>query len=93
MTCATCESDKPCHCDALLGHAAGRGCRWAEEVIEQIGARRLAWRDWPVYGGKAAQIARRKTADLTRDRKTHEKLARRCHAEAERWYARRRRGV
>ena len=73
-----------------LGHAAARGCRWAEEVIAWTVKGRRRWRDWPVYGGKAAQIARRKTGDLTRDPKVHERLAKRCHAEAARWYAKRR---
>lgn len=91
MRCSTCDSD-PCICP-LLGHAAARGCRWADEVAATITQRRLVWRDWPVYGGRAAQRARQLTQDLTRDPKVHEKLARRCFDEGAHWYARRRRGL
>lgn len=67
----------------LRGAAACRGERWASTVGERKPMLRA--KPWPAYEGRAAAIALRKVADLTRDPKLREQLA----VELATWAARR----
>lgn len=78
--------------------AAMRGTLWADRTAEHLRTRRAqgsrsrapAPLRWPAYDGRARELARAKVADIAAgDERLLELLARRCHAEAERWWARR----
>lgn len=89
MTCSCRGGDELCPLcrDGLFaqlrGAAACRGENWAASV----GKRRpmLNARPWPRYEGRAADLARSKVADLTRDPQLREQLA----VELATWAARR----
>lgn len=70
----------------LRGVAACRGEAWASSVAARRPGLRAAW---PAYDGKAADLARRKVADLSRDERLRDVLARICHAWAARRWAQR----
>jgi len=78
--CDRCVDDGLAH---LRGVAACRGERWALTVAARCP--RLRGRPWPAYDGRAAELARRKVADLTRDDRLRELLA----VELAAWAARR----
>ena len=67
----------------LRGAAACRGERWASSVGERKPMLRA--RPWPKHEGRAADLARSKISDLTRDPELREMLA----VELASWAARR----
>lgn len=72
----------------MLGHAAGRGCTWAQQ---QLDTRRPPLPPWEAIAGAARAAAIAKVADLGAEAIRPE-LAARFLAEAERWYRRKRGG-
>lgn len=75
--CDRCLQDAQGH---LQGVAACRGDHWARCVAQRVRFRT----PWPSYDGRCAEIARRKVADIARDPRLREILARVVHHYAER---------
>lgn len=57
-----------------------RGQLWAEGVARRLPTKRTT--TWPSYGGRVRSIALGKVADLCRDERVREQLARVCAAAA-----------
>jgi hypothetical protein len=70
--------------DNLRGCAATRGEVWADDVARRVRARERL-RPWPPHTARAADLARGKVDDLTRDPRLVEVRA----AELARWASRR----
>jgi hypothetical protein len=70
------------------GCAIARGQKWAQSVAELLILEILEKRTWPSYADKAASIARRKVAGLSRDQRLQERFARLCHEHAGLWWSR-----
>lgn len=74
----------------MLGHAAGRGCGFAQQ---QVDGRRRPLPPWSAIAEIAEIAAAKMVADLASDPEALETLRRRFLSEAERWYERKRAAV
>jgi hypothetical protein len=67
---------RDCFSQAIMwfsGMACSRGIAWAESVARRDA--QLLRRPWPVHDGRAAELARGKVADLSRDPRVIDRLA------------------
>ena len=74
----------------LEGVAGCRGAYWAESVVRKLCGRPIKPQRWPQYdeSARARELALRRVADMSRDARLRELLARACLKSAAEEYER-----